>query len=138
MNFIREVLFQIHSGQGLPGSGSEMIYSGSDSGSCKKFYPTGSGSGSDSGSTTLIIHFFKNVAKYSSVDLVTIYKASKISETSIGTVDPDPELFGIVDTGTFYTLSKTGLDLLDIIIFEVYAIFSFENGQIQGFGSALI
>ncbi len=33
MNFIREVLFQIHSESGLPGSISEMIYSGSDSGS---------------------------------------------------------------------------------------------------------
>jgi hypothetical protein len=69
--------------------------------------------------------FLKNVAKYSSVDLVTVYKVSKISETSTGTVDPDPELFGIVDTGTFYTLSKTGSDLVDIIIFEVCAIFFF-------------
>ncbi len=33
VNFIREVLFEIHLGLGLPGSGSEKIYPGSDSGS---------------------------------------------------------------------------------------------------------
>ena len=37
--FNREVRYQIHSGSGVAGSGSEMIYSGSDtgSGSGKKF-----------------------------------------------------------------------------------------------------
>jgi hypothetical protein len=48
--FNREVRYKIHSGSGLAGSGSEMIYSGSESGSCKKFRfwpdpdPVGSGS----------------------------------------------------------------------------------------------
>jgi hypothetical protein len=53
--FNREVRYYIHSGSGLVGSGSKMIYSGSLSGSGKKFriliwirqkvpYPTGSGS----------------------------------------------------------------------------------------------
>jgi hypothetical protein len=39
VNFITEVLFHIYSEKGLPGSGSEMIYYGSDfgSGSGKKF-----------------------------------------------------------------------------------------------------
>jgi len=35
--FNREVRYKIHSGSGLAGSGSEIIYSGSDSGSGKKF-----------------------------------------------------------------------------------------------------
>jgi hypothetical protein len=51
VNFIREVLFQIHSGYELPGSGSEMINSGSDSGQSKSF--GSDGSGSDSGPTAL-------------------------------------------------------------------------------------
>jgi hypothetical protein len=72
-----------------------MIYSGSNS---------GSGSSKKVRSDRIRIHntefILKNVATYSSVDLVTVYKVSKISETSTGTVDPDPELFGIVDTGT--------------------------------------